>query len=153
MRVDRGRVERNEWKKGGGGKKEKKKKEREIHSTRSPNRERNRLSDLTRCSPPSSYIPTCTERHPLLSIEFENRSIHYYEFVLPLLSMEHSPSAVLNRAPWNEQVSLSSISLVKILQNSFLRRSCSGIHPFGTHSRHSIVLKERGVMIFYLWRW
>lgn len=44
--------------------------------------------------------------------------------------------------------SLSSISLVKILQNSFLRRSCSGIHPFGTHSRHSIVLKERGGWFF-----
>lgn len=54
----------------------KKERERDPLDTalRSPRRERNRLSDLTRCSPPSSYMPLAP-RDTLLSIEFENRSI------------------------------------------------------------------------------
>lgn len=64
-----------------------------------PCRERNRLSDLTRVV----LYATCTARHPLLFIEFQNRFNYCYEFVY---LDRRSPSTVSNRVEhWNEQVS------------------------------------------------
>lgn len=64
-----------------------------------PCRERNRLSDLTRVV----LYATCTARHPLLFIEFQNRFNYCYEFVY---LDRRSPSTVSNRVEYrNEQVS------------------------------------------------